>query len=216
MPQHSMKESPRHRWLQSRVNGRVILDIGFAGQDGNLHRKLSSLNPGSLLIGLDHDSCNVLSLGLPGTLAGDAFALPFASGSIESVVLAEVIEHLHNSERVFQEVSRVLCPSGYLFLTTPNPFALSLWPKFWLFARRPAERSNYREYLAAPDHCIFWEPLSLINILYDYGLVVEEVTTTNLGIPLLGRFWPGARLLDPKIWPFTRLGSYTCLVACRK
>jgi hypothetical protein len=72
-----------------------------------------------------------------------------------------------------------------------------------------------RASLGAPDHRIFWEPLSLMNLLYDHGLVVEEMTTKNLDIPLLRRFWSGARLLDLNFWPFNRLGFYTCLIAQR-
>jgi SAM-dependent methyltransferase len=166
-------------------------------------------------IGLDRNRREVLSLGLSKTVVGDALNLPFKSGSIDSIVLAEVLEHLYDISSIIREVNRVLAVEGCLFLTTPNPYALSLWPKFWLLARNPAERSTYRRFLGAPDHCIFWEPLSLVNLLYDHGLVVEEITTKNLDIPVLRRFWSAARLLDVDSWPWNRVGSYTCLSARR-
>lgn len=51
---------------------------------------------------------------------GDAAeGLPYASGTFDGVVLAEVIEHLFDDVRALREIRRVLAPSGRLALTTP-------------------------------------------------------------------------------------------------
>lgn len=51
--------------------------------------------------------------------------LPFRDGSFQTVVAAEIIEHVFDTEAFVQEAARVLAPRGYLLLTTPNLVALS-------------------------------------------------------------------------------------------
>ncbi len=53
-------------------------------------------------------------------LLGDLYALPFADGSMDAIVLREVIEHIKRPERALREVKRVLKQDGILILTTPN------------------------------------------------------------------------------------------------
>ena len=52
-------------------------------------------------------------------------ALPFASATFATVVAAEVIEHVFDTQAVVRELARVLMPGGWLALTTPNLVALS-------------------------------------------------------------------------------------------
>lgn len=209
------RRSPRANWLRNNIEGQKILDIGFVGMGGDVHRSLRAVKPEALWIGLDYNAHGVASLGLSNTIIGDGFTLPFASASLESIVIAEVVEHLYDLRPLIQEVSRVLESGGYLFLTTPNPYNLFLWSKFWLLSHNLIQRSNYRRFLGAPDHCIFWEPLSLMNLLYDSGIIVEQMTTKNVDVPFIRRFWTWAQLLDISFWPFDRLGFYTCLIGRR-
>jgi len=55
----------------------------------------------------------------------DGPTLPYPSATFDLVVMVEVIEHVLDKERLLREVSRVLTPSGKLYLTTPNP---ECWP----------------------------------------------------------------------------------------
>jgi 2-polyprenyl-3-methyl-5-hydroxy-6-metoxy-1,4-benzoquinol methylase len=50
---------------------------------------------------------------------------PFQLNSFATVVAAEVIEHVFDTERVIAELARVLRPGGWLAVTTPNLVALS-------------------------------------------------------------------------------------------
>lgn len=50
--------------------------------------------------------------------------LPFASGSFDLVIAAQVIEHLVDTDGLVEEIHRVLRPGGRLLLTTPN---LAAW-----------------------------------------------------------------------------------------
>src|SRR5205807_4709429 len=51
--------------------------------------------------------------------------LPFRSESFATVVAAEVIEHVFDTQAVLLELARLLVPRGWLALTTPNLVALS-------------------------------------------------------------------------------------------
>jgi SAM-dependent methyltransferase len=50
--------------------------------------------------------------------------LPFASGSVDVVILSEVVEHLVDTDGGIAELYRVLRPGGHLVLSTPN---LAAW-----------------------------------------------------------------------------------------
>lgn len=60
-------------------------------------------------------NCNVSSV-----MAGDAETLAFASGSFDLVIASEMVEHLWEPKNFFDEAYRVLRPSGYLIIETPE------------------------------------------------------------------------------------------------
>jgi SAM-dependent methyltransferase len=51
--------------------------------------------------------------------------LPFAGGAFATVLAAEVIEHVFDTQAVIGELARVLRRGGWLLTTTPNLVALS-------------------------------------------------------------------------------------------
>lgn len=66
----------------------------------------------------------------------NAFELPFASGSVDLVLLPHVLEFSPHPHRVLREVERVLVPEGSVVISGFNPF--SLWGVRRLLARRGA------------------------------------------------------------------------------
>jgi len=56
--------------------------------------------------------------------SADAPGLPLASGTVDFVVMSELIEHLVDTDAALAEARRVLAPGGTLFLSTPN---LAAW-----------------------------------------------------------------------------------------
>jgi SAM-dependent methyltransferase len=52
-------------------------------------------------------------------LTWDGKAIPLDAGSIDTVFMTEVLEHVHKPGELLREVRRVLKPGGILFLTVP-------------------------------------------------------------------------------------------------
>jgi SAM-dependent methyltransferase len=55
-----------------------------------------------------------------GFMTGDAQSLPFRDGSYNVVVCSEVLEHLPDYRKAFDELVRVTKNSGYIIITVPN------------------------------------------------------------------------------------------------
>jgi len=51
--------------------------------------------------------------------------LPFEDGSLDTVILLDVIEHLANHERAISELTRVCKPGGHVIIMTPNIMKLT-------------------------------------------------------------------------------------------
>jgi 2-polyprenyl-3-methyl-5-hydroxy-6-metoxy-1,4-benzoquinol methylase len=108
--------------LASRPRG-TLLDVGC--YDGQF---ISQVVEGDPVVGLDvaHSALRLAAArGLRAVRGQVEAALPFASNSFATIVAAEVIEHVFDTQRVLAELARVLRPGGWLALTTPNLVALS-------------------------------------------------------------------------------------------
>jgi 2-polyprenyl-3-methyl-5-hydroxy-6-metoxy-1,4-benzoquinol methylase len=80
------------------------------------------------IVGLDISEAALAGAAKRGLVAVRAqveATLPFASDTFATVVAAEVIEHVFDTQSVVHELARVLQPGGWLALTTPNLVALS-------------------------------------------------------------------------------------------
>lgn len=205
----TQQPSPRVRWLEEPLRGDRILDIGFVGEYENstAHDRIADRNPDSSLVGVDLKP-TVAERVVDTAVRGDLFRLPFESDSFDSVVFAEVLEHLSEPAAAVEEISCVLEPGGRLHLTTPNPFSLYRYLRHYLFSRR----LDPEFYLGADDHVQFLDPLSLSNLLSTCGFTIEECTFRNVSLPRTPSL-PDWDVL--KYFPFSRAESYTCIVAVR-
>lgn len=208
----------RTDWIASRLpaQGR-ILDLGFAGEHSEaVHRELKARLPGAVVIGLDLNADRVRELGLPRTVIGDAFSLPFAAGAFDALVVAEVLEHLPEPTLLLPEMARVLRPGAPLVITSPNPYELSRWLRHWLFARYPAAGGNVRRYLGNHDHKGFLEPLSFCDALRRNGLEPSALRTVKFHVPFVGRLLSRPLVLAGNTFLLNRLGAYLCIEARRR
>lgn len=83
------------------------------------------------------------------------YELPFATGSLDLVLLPHVLEFSAHPHRVLREVERVLVPEGSVVISGFNP--LSLWGLRRLLARRGAEApwsGHYRSAMRIRDWLI--------------------------------------------------------------
>jgi SAM-dependent methyltransferase len=110
--------------LRSRPAG-PVLDVGC--YDGQFIARV--VEPGSsTLIGLDVAAPALYAArarGVQGVRAQVESGMPFRAEAFATIVAAEVIEHVFDTQAVVDELARVLRPGGWLALTTPNLVALS-------------------------------------------------------------------------------------------
>jgi 2-polyprenyl-3-methyl-5-hydroxy-6-metoxy-1,4-benzoquinol methylase len=219
-----MRRSPRVVWIEKEVQRRYahsrILDVGFVSgyAEPFVHQAVRQQNPAAWVAGIDLDVTGILQHRMPDTLAADARALPFADGSFDVVLFLEVLEHVYAPGVMLREFARVLRAEGEIVLTTPNAWAWWRVARHWLLGsmKSRCERSVYRSYLGAADHVRFYDPLSLMNVLYDHGFETDLLCTKNHAIPFIRRLVPALGLLDLQFYPMNRLGGYICLIAHKR
>ena len=107
--------------LIGRPEGRV-LDVGC--YDGAFTTRVID----GPVIGVDisHSALgSARARGLTVALAQLESGLPFGDGTFGTVIAAEIIEHVFDTQAVVDELARVVRPGGWLAMTTPNLVALS-------------------------------------------------------------------------------------------
>jgi SAM-dependent methyltransferase len=107
--------------LHGRPPGR-LLDVGC--YDGQLITQLVT----DSVVGLDVSLAalrGAAQRGVHGVRAQVEAPLPFADATFATVLAAEVVEHVFDTQAVVAELARVLQPGGWLVVTTPNLVALS-------------------------------------------------------------------------------------------
>jgi SAM-dependent methyltransferase len=112
--------------------GAHVLDMGCGGG----RHAFALYRRGAHVVALDMDAAELKDVaGMFGAMAeagevpdgatatalrGTAYALPFADGSFDRVVAAEVLEHLPDDSRAMRELFRVLKPGGLMAVTVPR------------------------------------------------------------------------------------------------
>ena len=125
------------------LSGRDVLDIGC----GFGWFELVALDRGATSItGIEVSERDLdtvrrhITDGRASLVVGSAIDLPFESGSFDTVVCWEVLEHIppHTEPRAFAEIHRVLRPGGTLYLSTPyaSGLARAFDPAWWLIGHR--------------------------------------------------------------------------------
>jgi SAM-dependent methyltransferase len=127
-------------------------------------------------------------------LAGDAAAVPVASGSMRLVLVRDVLHHLRAPELAVAEAVRVLAPGGRLIVIEPN----GANPLVALQARLVAAERGLRQSRPAGVAALL-APHGLLDLECEMAQAVplrRVVLHYKLGAPALGRSPTVVRLLD--------------------
>ena len=112
------------RELLARYPSGRLLDVGC--YDGQLIARVAPMHTWIVGVDISHGAlCQAHTRGVRAVRAQVEAMLPFADASFSTIVAAEVIEHVFDTEAFLAELRRVLAPDGRLLLTTPNLVALS-------------------------------------------------------------------------------------------
>jgi SAM-dependent methyltransferase len=156
--------------------GKRILDVGC--RSGALTRAYLA---GNEVIGLDADRAALAEaseLGIETVWADAEEPLPFEDASFDVVVLAELLEHLREPDRLVSEARRVLRRGGTITGSVPNAYRLKNRLRF--LAGEPIE-SN-------PTHLHLFRPQDVRALLGDFESCLLEYVA--------GRFVP----LHPRLF----------------
>jgi SAM-dependent methyltransferase len=103
----------KHKGVNLGATQLLDLGCGFGGY------AISLQETGARVIGLDLDPQKIP--GFNQKVLADALKLPFPDFSFNVIVCASLIEHVREPEILLQEITRVMAPGGYLYLSYP-PF----------------------------------------------------------------------------------------------
>jgi 2-polyprenyl-6-hydroxyphenyl methylase/3-demethylubiquinone-9 3-methyltransferase len=154
------------------LEGRLVLDAGCGG--GLVARELAGAGAGVVGVDRSHGSLGVArrAVGAPFRPAqGRLERLPFAAGSFDAVVAADVLEHLADLPAAVAELARVLAPGGSFVFDTINRT-----PWSWFTAVFGLERVLRMVPRGTHDWRLFIRPPELDRLLRGAGLAPVRLT----------------------------------------
>jgi SAM-dependent methyltransferase len=162
---------PFQRWWQRRRYSIVSEYIGKAGRvldAGCGSTQLMNRFPQT--VGMDYSIRKLRFMRRPGRrlVNGSTFALPFRSEVFDVVISSQVIEHLRDDPRIFDELVRCIVPGGTLVLGTVD-YGKWQWP---LIERLYGllKPTGY-----AQEHITHFTEESLVQRVRSLGLTVERI-----------------------------------------
>jgi 2-polyprenyl-3-methyl-5-hydroxy-6-metoxy-1,4-benzoquinol methylase len=171
-----------------------VLDVGC--YDGQFITQV--LATPEQVVGLDvaHAALHAAAQrGLSGVRGQVEAPLPFQDGSFGTVVAAEVIEHVFDTQAVIAEFARVVRPGGWVVITTPNLVALS--GRAQLMLGRSPHNVEFDAGPGTSGHIRYFTFDTLELLLRRAGLqpIGRWTNAAHFSVlgssELVGRWWPG-------------------------
>ncbi|WP_436494954.1 bifunctional 2-polyprenyl-6-hydroxyphenol methylase/3-demethylubiquinol 3-O-methyltransferase UbiG [Actinokineospora sp. HUAS TT18] len=152
----------------------TVLDIGCGG--GLVSERMAALgydvtgvdlSEGSIETARKHAAANGVSVKY---VVGSAYELPAGDGTIDMVVISDVLEHLHDLPGAVSEIARVLRDGGIVVFDTINRTVMS-----YLKAIVLSERVLKIVYPGTHNWKMFIRPDELAKVFADHGLAIGEL-----------------------------------------
>ena len=185
-------EQALFKFIGGQSGGRV-LDVGCSDQ------RIKQFFPADCeYTGLDYYSTATQWYETRPTIYGDAHALPFSDAQFETVLLLDVLEHLHAPEICIKEIERVVKNGGTLFLKVPflypihdAPMDFHRWTRFGLL--QLAQRHGF--HVVSERH--IGEPVETAALLTNIAWSKAILCWVRSGNPMmvLGLLLPPAVIL---------------------
>ncbi|MDI6903838.1 MAG: methyltransferase domain-containing protein [Methanocellales archaeon] len=154
----------------------IVLDLGCGS--GILAEFLSEYNR---YVGLDINKEYLRNLHSKkiDVVLGTAECLPFTHSVFDSVICAEVLEHVFNPKFVLMNIYKVLKDSGKVIVSIPN---IAYWDyrKELLFGRFPENKSK----IYPPEHIRFFTKDDILWLLRNTGFECIKVDIVRNRVPL--------------------------------
>lgn len=109
----------------------------------------------------------------------DGKTFPFANNTFDLIVAGEIVEHIYDTDFFLNEIHRLLKPTGYLLITTPNIASLGR-RLMLLFGINPIIESTPNETLSSGHIRYFtFESLKLLLEKHDFKITLSGSDVVN-------------------------------------
>lgn len=162
----------RHRKMAGLTEGPLILDVGYAAAPNRYLCQKGHVVGYDILAG--DKPC-----GYEETVQGDITDIldRLKGRRFNTIVLGEVIEHVEAPYAVLRDIRALMCDSGRLIISTPNPLS---FPVLWF------EFCRSRRFFYTQDHLHYFLPRWMARMLDVAGYTVEQIQPVgfyNLPVP---------------------------------
>jgi SAM-dependent methyltransferase len=142
-------------------------------------------------------------------VCGDAAAMPIASGSVDTVLCTEVLEHVPDPDAVMREMSRVLKPGGVVICTAPFFYPVHDSYDFFRYSPGTVATLMRRHGLVVDsERPLSGTAITLAIMLNLYWFEIGFLWTKWLyvaGLVLRPLLWIAAAIVNGLGWVFERL-----------
>ncbi len=114
--------------------------------------------------------------------------LPLKANSVDTVIFAEVIEHVQNEQKCIDEIYRVLRPGGTVIIMTPRKHFLSILldPAYFLLKHRHYSIEELKRCLTKFRNITYSYHYGVVGRSFDIvALLVKHVFKKRIDVPSL-------------------------------